>query len=691
MNTRLSKSSIAAGCLALALSSTSFTHAAISTFLAEGDGCNGGPTANFVTDGMPVKVSICATTTVEGICGASFYPKIGFASQNGHFAVAARVFGTAIPDANGVVPFPVPLTSTANYSIDYGGTSVSPTPQAPGANQLLATILLRPSAAAIDPSYAVSLDMASEIAYVNAGGNCFSSDPLTLPLSGSMTLQRASAPQFESTNTVSFTVGFPGTHQVVVTGFPAPTLAITMGALPSGVTLNGVNSTISGTPNSGTVGNHTIRLSATNASGTVVQNFTLTVQRANQAISFAPLSGRPFGSASFAIAATSSSGLPVSFASATPSVCTLSIGNIVSIDAAGTCSIQASQAGNLDFNPALPITQQFVVTAIAPSAPLIGTATPGNASVSVSFSAPMNTGGAAIQSYTATCGAQSAIGAMSPITVTGLANGTPVSCTVTAFNGTATSVPSSASNSVTPSATFIVTPSAGPNGTISPAMPIIVAQGGTTMFTVMPSNGFVANVTGTCGGTLSGNQFTVSAVFADCTVIANFTPTIALVRVESRKLHGAFICNLPIITGIPINGNVSVEPRSAGTGHQVVFVFDAPVTSVASASVAPTGTASPVFSGNEVRVNLGGVADTARVTVSISGVNGVLNPEASLGLLRGDVTRSYRTSAADIATVKSRIDAALTQANCAADVNVDGQIKSSDVSLTKSRSGSTLP
>ena len=69
-----------------------------------------------------------------------------------------------------------------------------------------------------------------------------------------------------------------------------------------------------------------------------------------------------------------------------------------------------------------------------PGAPTIGNATAGNAQVSVAFTAPALIGGSAITSYTATCGVKSNSGASSPILVTGLTNGTAVTCTVIATN-----------------------------------------------------------------------------------------------------------------------------------------------------------------------------------------------------------------------------------------------------------------
>src|SRR5262245_40500734 len=88
----------------------------------------------------------------------------------------------------------------------------------------------------------------------------------------------------------------------------------------------------------------------------------------------------------------------------------------------------------------------------APEAPTIGTVTAGNATATVEFTAPADTGTAPITEYTATCATGSAqlnkVGAASPLTVTGLTNGTQYSCSVKAKNSVGTS-PASGSVSVT--------------------------------------------------------------------------------------------------------------------------------------------------------------------------------------------------------------------------------------------------
>jgi uncharacterized protein (TIGR02145 family) len=88
-----------------------------------------------------------------------------------------------------------------------------------------------------------------------------------------------------------------------------------------------------------------------------------------------------------------------------------------------------------------------------PGAPTIGTATAGNAQAIVTFTAPASNDGSAITGYTVTSspGGFTGTGSESPITVTGLTNGTAYTFTVTATNANGTGQASSASNSVTPS------------------------------------------------------------------------------------------------------------------------------------------------------------------------------------------------------------------------------------------------
>jgi hypothetical protein len=74
-----------------------------------------------------------------------------------------------------------------------------------------------------------------------------------------------------------------------------------------------------------------------------------------------------------------------------------------------------------------------------------------------------------------------------------------------------------------PETTYTVTPSAGANGTIDPAIPQTIQSGSPTTFTVTPHSGYSASVAGTCGGSLDGTTYTTNDIIDDCTVIASFT------------------------------------------------------------------------------------------------------------------------------------------------------------------------
>lgn len=111
-----------------------------------------------------------------------------------------------------------------------------------------------------------------------------------------------------------------------------------------------------------------------------------------------------------------------------------------------------------------------------PGVPTIGTAVAGNTQASIAYTAPASNGGSPITSYmaTSTPGGFTASGLANPLIVTGLTNGTAYTFKVTATNAVGTSLPSGASNSVTPTASSNFSVYA--NGTLSslwPSSPVL--------------------------------------------------------------------------------------------------------------------------------------------------------------------------------------------------------------------------
>ena len=343
-----------------------------------------------------------------------------------------------------------------------------------------------------------------------------------------------------------------------------------------------------------------------------------------------------------------------------------------------------------------------------PGAPTIGAATPANTAASIAFTPPASNGGSVITGYTATCnpGAVSAPGANSPINLSGLVNGTVYSCSVTARNA-AGSGPASAGVGVVP-ATLPGAPTIG--------TPVAGDGRGAVFFTQPMSNGGspVVSYTATCGafsatgaaspitvtGLANNNTFACSVIATNAvgnsiaSLSANVTPSTAApltsIAVVARKIHGgAGTFDLPVDTTI---GAVTVEPRTIGNGHTIVFQFNVPITATGTVTVAPVGTVSATIAGDDVVVTLTNIADNQRATISLANVNGTgVNVSAAMGFLIGDVNNSRSVSASDISGVKARVGQATTGANFRFDVNASGVINPVDISAVKARSGLALP
>ncbi len=95
-----------------------------------------------------------------------------------------------------------------------------------------------------------------------------------------------------------------------------------------------------------------------NAAPDLPRTFTITDAKANQTITFGPLSNRTFGSPDFVVSATATSGLTVTFAAS--GNCSMT-GSTVHLTGAGSCTITASQAGNGAFNAAPDVPRTFTI------------------------------------------------------------------------------------------------------------------------------------------------------------------------------------------------------------------------------------------------------------------------------------------------------------------------------------------
>nr|WP_258405780.1 putative Ig domain-containing protein [Shewanella mangrovisoli] len=242
-----------------------------------------------------------------------------------------------------------------------------------------------------------------------------------------------------------------------VTGGSAIT-GYTVTSIPGGAVQTGATSpiTVTGLTN-GT--QYTFTVTATNGSGTGMASSPSNpvTPRGIQTITFSNPGAQNFGTTP-TLTAISDSGLTPTFTSSTTGVCTITSGGNLAFVTAGTCTINADQSGDASYLPATQVSRSFTVNAVVPGAPVIGTATAGDAQASVSFTAPGFSGGAPISGYTlvSTPGGITASGGSSPIVISGLTNGTSYSFTVAATNSAGLGSASSASNTVKPNGAPVI-------------------------------------------------------------------------------------------------------------------------------------------------------------------------------------------------------------------------------------------
>ncbi|WP_333797218.1 fibronectin type III domain-containing protein [Rheinheimera sp.] len=375
---------------------------------------------------------------------------------------------------------------------------------------------------------------------------------------------------------------------------------------------------------------YTFTVTATNAVGTSAASgaSNSATPKANQTITFANPGAQNFGSTP-TLSATATSGLTVSFSSSTTGVCTITSGGALAFVTAGSCTIDADQAGDAATNAAATVSRTFTVNAVVPGAPSIGTATAGNTQASVTFTAPASTGGAAITGYTVTSnpGGFTGTGAGSPITVTGLTNGVAYSFTVTATNSAGTGAASAASNSVTPASPQTITfanPGAQTYGT-SPTLTATSDSGLTPTFS--------SSTTGVCTITSGGLLTFVTA--GTCTINADQAGDSSYL--PAAQVSRSFTVN-PSVPGAPTIGTAVAGDTQASVA------FTAPVNTggtsitgytvtVSPPDVAPVnGAASPiVINGltNGQAYTFTVTADNAAGTSPSSGASNSITPAAT--------------------------------------------------------------
>ncbi|WP_158621251.1 fibronectin type III domain-containing protein [Dyella dinghuensis] len=324
---------------------------------------------------------------------------------------------------------------------------------------------------------------------------------------------------------------------------------------------------------------YTFTVTATNADGTgpASSASNSVTPKATQTITFANPGTQNFGTTP-TLTATATSGLTVTFSSTTTAVCTITSGGLLTFITAGSCSINADQAGNGTYSAAPTVSQSFAVAPAVPGPPTIGTATAGDAQATISFAAPAFTGGASITQYTATSSPGGLTGtcANTPCTVAGLTDGTAYTFTVTATNSAGTGAPSAASNSVTPKAAQTITfANPGPqNFGTTPTLTATATSGLTVTFT--------SSTTAVCTITNFGTLTFLDS--GSCTINAN--------QAGNGVYATAPQVSQTFAVGTVVPGAPTIGTATAGSG-QVSVSFTAPAFTGGASITQYTATSSP--------------------------------------------------------------------------------------------------
>lgn len=194
-------------------------------------------------------------------------------------------------------------------------------------------------------------------------------------------------------------------------------------------------------------------------------------------------------------------------------------------------------------------------------------------------------------------------------------------------------------------------------------------------------------------GDASGGAYALTGGFWG---VANLPPPAALqlATAVSRKTHGGagtFDIDL-------LSANFGPECRSSGGAHTLVIAFSNNVVSGNASVTAGTAAISgaPTFVSNTMTVNLTGVTDVQKITITLSGVTDSFaqilpDTAVSMNVLVGDTNGSKIVNASDVAQTKSQSGVPVSSTNFKQDMAVSGTINASDVALVKSRSGQSVP
>jgi hypothetical protein len=324
---------------------------------------NTGASASFASCGSNPQTYICTqTTSAAGAATSSTFTANG---TNGTYTITAsagQLSATFVENNKGNQT--ISFTSTAPTTATVGGATYTPTASATSGLAVTITVdASSSSVCAINGSGVVSFTGAGtcKLDANQSGSAIWSAAP---QVQQSITVAKANQTiTFTSTAPTAATVG-GATYTAAATGGGSGNPVTFSSGSTAVCTSGGTNGSVFTFVASGTCVVNANQLGNANYNAATQTQQSFAVKR-NQTISFtstAPTSAG-VGGATYTPTATATSALTVAITvdSSSSSVCTIDGSGVVSFLGAGTCTLDANQAGNASWNPAAQVQQNITV------------------------------------------------------------------------------------------------------------------------------------------------------------------------------------------------------------------------------------------------------------------------------------------------------------------------------------------
>ena len=355
--------------LAITPTASTFTEVGVSYSQTNAaSGGNGAYTYSIASGAVPAGTTISSVTgTVSGTptTAGAFSYTVRVVDTNGGSQTTSTISGTISPQ--------LAITPTASTFTEVG-VSYSQTNAASGGNGAYTYSIASgavPAGTTISsvtgtvsgtPTTAGAFSYTVRVVDTNGGSQT------TSTISGTISPQLAITPTASTFTEVG--VSYSQTN-AASGGNGAYTYSIASGAVPAGTTISSVTGTVSGTPTTAGAFSYTVRVVDTNGGSQTTSSIAGTISLGNQTITFTTTPPTtPTTGSTYTPNATATSGLPVTISIDVTStgVCSMT-GNTVNFDSIGTCTINANQAGNANYNAAPQVQQILNIASLRASTP----------------------------------------------------------------------------------------------------------------------------------------------------------------------------------------------------------------------------------------------------------------------------------------------------------------------------------